>query len=78
MKREARWCASPATRPSVLQDVGDASALGSAGDTEAAKRAAEQIADYLAPLGFNLDFAPVADVVNPVAQRHHGSAFVLE
>ena len=49
-----------------VQDVGDASALGSAGDTEAAKRAAEQIADYLVPLGFNLDFAPVADVVNPL------------
>ena len=48
------------------QDVGDASALGSAGDTEAAKRAAEQIADYLMPLGFNLDFAPVADVVDPL------------
>ena len=37
-----------------------------AGDTEAAKRAAEQIADYLMPLGFNLDFAPVADVVDPL------------
>lgn len=48
------------------QDVGDASALGSAGETEAAKRAAEQIADYLMPLGFNLDFAPVADVVDPL------------
>ena len=48
------------------QDVGDASALGSAGDTEAAKRAAEQIADYLMTLGFNLDFAPVADVVDPL------------
>lgn len=48
------------------QDVGDASALGSAGDTAAAKRAAEQIADYLMPLGFNLDFAPVADVVDPL------------
>ena len=48
------------------QDVGDASALGSAGDTEAAKRAAEQIADYLMPLGFNLDFAPVAAVVDPL------------
>ena len=48
------------------EDVGDASALGSAGDTEAAKRAAEQIADYLMPLGFNLDFAPVADVVDPL------------
>ena len=48
------------------QDVGDASALGSAGDTEAAKRAAEQIADYLMPLGFNLDFAPVAEVGAPL------------
>ena len=48
------------------QDVGDASALGSAGDTEAAKRAAEHIADYLMPLGFNLAFAPVADVVDPL------------
>ena len=48
------------------QDVGDASSLGSAGDPEAAKRAAEQIADYLMPLGFNLDFAPVADVVDPL------------
>lgn len=49
------------------QDVGDASALGSAGDTEAAKRAAEpRSPDYLMPLGFNLDFAPVADVVDPL------------
>lgn len=48
-----------------VQDVGDASALGAAGDPSAAKAAAEQIADYLAPLGFNLDFAPVADVVDP-------------
>lgn len=48
-----------------VQNVGDASALGSDGDAEAAKRAAEQIADYLVPLGFNLDFAPVADVVDP-------------
>ena len=54
------------------QDVGDASALGSAGDTEAAKRAAEQIADYLMPLGFNLDFAPVADVVDPLPRHTMG------
>ena len=54
------------------QDVGDASALGSAGDTEAAKRAAEQIADYLMPLGFNLDFAPVADVVDPLRSASMG------
>ena len=47
------------------QNVGDASALGAAGDSSAAKEAAEKIADYLKPLGFNLDFAPVADVVDP-------------
>ena len=43
-------------------NVGDASALGAAADEAAAKAAAEQIADYLKPLGFNLDFAPVCDV----------------
>ncbi len=48
-----------------VPDVGDASALGSAGDPAAAKQAAQAIADYLKPLGFNLDFAPVADVVDP-------------
>lgn len=47
-------------------NVGDASALGAAADEAAAKEAAEQIADYLAPLGFNLDFAPVCDVVDPL------------
>lgn len=48
-----------------VQDVGDASALGQAGDAAAAKAAAEKIAGYLKPLGFNLDFAPVCDVVDP-------------
>lgn len=47
-------------------DVGDASALGAAGDAAAAQAAAEQIAGYLKPLGFNLDFAPVCDVVDPL------------
>lgn len=47
-------------------NVGDAAAFGVAGDTEAAERAAERIADYLEPLGFNLDFAPVCDVVDPL------------
>lgn len=48
-----------------VEDVGDASALGSGGDAAAAKQAAETLAGYLKPLGFNLDFAPVADVVDP-------------
>ena len=47
------------------EDVGDAAAIGSAGDAAAAQQAAAQIAGYLEPLGFNLDFAPVADVVDP-------------
>lgn len=46
-------------------NVGDAAAFGNAGDAAAAQRAAERIADYLKPLGFNVDFAPVADVVDP-------------
>ncbi|MEC4174907.1 glycoside hydrolase family 3 N-terminal domain-containing protein [Adlercreutzia sp. R7] len=49
-----------------VQDVGDASALGAAGDAAAAGQAAGQIAGYLKPLGFNLDFAPVCDVVDPL------------
>lgn len=49
-----------------VQDVGDASALGAGGDAAAAKQAAETLAGYLKPLGFNLDFAPVADVVDPL------------
>lgn len=48
-----------------VSDVGDAAALGVAGDAEAAKRAAVDIATYLKPLGFNMDFAPVCDVVDP-------------
>ncbi len=50
----------------AIQDVGNASDIGVAGDARAAKQAAEHIAEYLMPLGFNLDFAPVADVVNPL------------
>ena len=48
-----------------VQDVGNASELGAAGDTAAASQAAAALAAYLMPLGFNLDFAPVADVVDP-------------
>lgn len=49
-----------------VQDVGDASVLGAAGDAAAVSQAAGQIAGYLKPLGFNLDFAPVCDVVDPL------------
>lgn len=40
--------------------------IGKTGDVKNAYDAAKTIADYLSPLGFNVDFAPVADVfTNP-------------
>ena len=45
-----------------VQDVGDMRDVGAGGDAEVARSVAETIAGYLADLGFNLDFAPVADV----------------
>ena len=52
--------------------------IGAAGDVDAAKQVGEDIGSYLAELGFNLDFAPVADVLsNPentvVRKRSFGS-----
>lgn len=45
-----------------VADVGDMRSVGAGGDADAAGAAAETVAAYLADLGFNLDFAPVADV----------------
>lgn len=45
-------------------DVGDMAAVGQTGDPAAAKQAALTIGGYLAPLGFNVDFAPSADVAD--------------
>lgn len=42
--------------------IGDMADIGAAGDVDAAKQVGEDIGSYLAELGFNLDFAPVADV----------------
>ncbi len=49
-----------------VQDVGDAADIGARDDAAAAKQAAEFIAEYASSLGFNCDFAPVADVVDPL------------
>lgn len=46
-----------------VEDAGNASDIGASEDREKAKEAARSIAEYLKPLGFNTDFAPVADVV---------------
>lgn len=45
-------------------DVGDMAAVGQTGDPAAARQAALTIGGYLVPLGFNVDFAPSADVAD--------------
>ena len=45
-----------------VPDVGDMSDIGAGGDTDAAYQAGKTIGTYLSELGFNVDFAPVADV----------------
>ena len=61
-----------------IPKIGDMADIGAAGDVDAAKQVGEDIGSYLAELGFNLDFAPVADVLsNPentvVRKRSFGS-----
>ena len=46
-----------------LENAGDMAALGSAQDTQAVYDANKSIADYLTSYGFNVNFAPVADVL---------------
>lgn len=45
-------------------NVGDMQAIGASGDTAAAYDAALYIGSYLVDLGFNVDFAPVADLAD--------------
>ena len=45
-----------------VTNVGNMSEIGASGDTERARQAGETIGTYLSKLGFNLDFAPDADV----------------
>lgn len=47
-----------------IQNVGNMSDVGATGSTDHAKGVAQTIAGYLTDLGFNLDFAPVADIWN--------------
>ncbi len=46
----------------ALEDVGSMASLGAEGSAEKAKEAGKAIGTYLSEYGFNLDFAPVADV----------------
>ncbi len=45
-----------------VENIGNMSEIGASGDTKKAREAGSTIGAYLAELGFNLDFAPVADV----------------
>lgn len=45
-----------------VEDVGDMADIGASGDTQNAYDAGVTIGTYLSALGFNVDFAPVADV----------------
>lgn len=47
-----------------IADVGDMQAIGATGDANVARDAARYIGSYLADLGFNVDFAPVADLAS--------------
>lgn len=48
-----------------VTQVGDMAEIGGSGDVEQAYKAGMTIGTYLKELGFNLDFAPVADVSDP-------------
>ena len=61
-----------------LEDMGDMRDMGATGNTELARQAAENVASYLAQLGFTCNLAPVADVAdNPasdvMARRSFGA-----
>lgn len=61
-----------------VPDIGDMAAVGQTNDTAQAKKVGTDMGTYLADLGFNMDFAPVADVLsNPentvVKSRSFGS-----
>ncbi len=48
----------------LATNVGTPAEIGATGDADNAYAAGVSIANYLTPLGFNLDFAPVADINN--------------
>ena len=61
----------------LADNVGDMSEIGSTCDPEKAKEAGTTIGTYLSQFGFNVDFAPVADVVSAenavIGNRSFGS-----
>lgn len=61
----------------LAENVGTMKEIGAAGDTAKAKEAGGTIGGYLTEFGFNLDFAPVADVIlegnTTIGDRSFGS-----
>ena len=57
------------------KDAGPVRAIGDTGNVEAAQDAAKMMGDYLFNLGFNVDFAPVADVDTPEASTMQDRSF---
>ena len=61
---EGGTVARVASNPELgVTDVGNMSEIGASGDVNQAGQAGEAIGTYLSELGFNVDFAPVADVL---------------
>lgn len=61
-----------------VPSIGNMSEIGNSGDVDEAYRVGQEMGKYLSDLGFNVDFAPVADVLsNPsnevVRERSFGS-----
>ncbi len=46
------------------ENLGDMADIGASDDTEKAREAGRTMGEYLTKLGFNVDFAPVADIAN--------------
>lgn len=61
----------------LADNVGNMADIGAAGDVAAAQEVGVQIGSYLSEYGFNMDFAPVADVIiegnSTIGERSFGS-----
>lgn len=61
----------------LAENVGSMSEIGSTGDAAKAQEAGVSVGSYLSEFGFNMDFAPVADVVEEgntvIGERSFGS-----
>ncbi len=67
---------SPVAESGLAENVGKMWDIGAAGDTAGAQTAGNTIGTYLAGYGFNVNFAPVADVVvegNALGERAFGT-----